>query len=81
MAYASIGLVTDTDCWKDSEHVTADLVVQRFKEFARLVVDILYQTIDRMRQHDWQPMISRRQVIKIFEMTNESLLFVFFEVG
>ncbi|GAV08844.1 hypothetical protein RvY_18477 [Ramazzottius varieornatus] len=63
MAYASIGLVTDTDCWKDSEHVTADLVVQRFKEFAKLVVDILYHTIDRMRLYDWQPMIFRRQAM------------------
>jgi purine nucleoside phosphorylase len=62
MAYASIGLVTDTDCWKDSEHVTADLVVQRFKTFRKTVVDILHRAIEKMKAHDWEPMIKRREV-------------------
>ncbi|OQV12305.1 S-methyl-5'-thioadenosine phosphorylase [Hypsibius exemplaris] len=61
LAYAAIGLVTDTDCWKDGEHVTADLVVQRFKEFATLVVEILSRSIEKMKDYDWGPMIARRE--------------------
>jgi len=63
LAYASIGLVTDTDCQHEEEIVTADLVVQRFKTFATLVVEILHRSILKMKDYNWEPMLKRRETM------------------
>ncbi|XP_055328462.1 S-methyl-5'-thioadenosine phosphorylase-like [Paramacrobiotus metropolitanus] len=64
LSYNSIALVTDMDCWKeDAVHVTADLVVQRFNQFSRILVDVLHNAILKMKEYDWEPMIRQRQLM------------------
>lgn len=63
MSYNSICLVTDTDCWKENAvHVSAELVIQRFNQFSRTVVDVIHSSILKIKDYDWEPMLRRREV-------------------
>lgn len=49
IAYVTIAMVTDYDCWKeDEEHVSVELVVQNLRKNAELAKEIIRRTIPKI---------------------------------
>lgn len=55
IAYATLAMVTDYDCWKvDEEHVTVDMVIANLQKNATLAKSIISHLIPRIpREPDW----------------------------
>jgi len=55
IAYATLAMVTDYDCWKvDEEHVTVDMVIANLQKNAAAAKSIISHVIPRIpRQPDW----------------------------
>jgi len=55
IAYATLAMVTDYDCWKvDEEHVTVDLVIANLQKNAAAAKSIIAHVIPRIpRQPEW----------------------------
>ena len=55
IAYASIAMVTDYDCWKqDEEHVTLEMIIENLHKNAELAKAIIARTIPQVPRHpDW----------------------------
>jgi 5'-methylthioadenosine phosphorylase len=55
IAYATIAMVTDYDCWKvDEDHVTVDMVIENLHKNAELAKAIIARTIPLIpRKPDW----------------------------
>ena len=55
IAYATLAMVTDYDCWKvDEEHVTVDLVIANLQKNAAAAKSIITHVIPRIpRQPEW----------------------------
>jgi 5'-methylthioadenosine phosphorylase len=55
IAYATLAMVTDYDCWKvDEEHVTVDMVIENLQKNAAVAKSIISHLIPRIpRQPDW----------------------------
>jgi len=51
--YASIGMVTDYDCWKENEEVSVEKVIKQMKENANSVASVLMDVIPRIVDADW----------------------------
>ncbi|CAG5094529.1 Oidioi.mRNA.OKI2018_I69.XSR.g13641.t1.cds [Oikopleura dioica] len=51
--YASIALVTDYDCWKESEEVSVEKVLKQMKTNARNAVKVLQKLIPLVAEKDW----------------------------
>ena len=51
--YACILLITDFDCWKEEEHVSSDLVLERMKDLGSKARRIIPRIVERIAQHDW----------------------------
>lgn len=65
MPYASIGIVTDYDCWRDhaddSEHVDVESVLKMFKSNLDKVIDLILDTIPRIQAKDWKPILEANE--------------------
>jgi 5'-methylthioadenosine phosphorylase len=55
IAYATMALVTDYDCWKsDEEHVTVELVIENLRHNATLAKQIIAQAVPRIpKRPEW----------------------------
>lgn len=51
--YASIALVTDYDCWKESEEVSVEKVLKQMKTNAANAVKVLQKLIPIVAEKDW----------------------------
>jgi 5'-methylthioadenosine phosphorylase len=55
MAYATMAMITDYDCWKvDEEHVTVDIVLEYLKRNAEMAKTIVAKTVSKIpKQANW----------------------------
>jgi 5'-methylthioadenosine phosphorylase len=55
MAYATMAMITDYDCWKtDEAHVTVDMVIANLNRNAALAKDVVKRTISQIpREPNW----------------------------
>ncbi|UWU49292.1 hypothetical protein APLC1_4132 [Limnospira platensis C1] len=52
IAYATLALVTDYDCWHpDHDHVTVDLVIDNLKHNAVNAQKVIQETVKRLSQN------------------------------
>lgn len=62
MPYASIGIVTDYDCWRDhvddEEHVDVASVLKKFKETLHKVTNLVYEVVSQLAKIDWPPILN-----------------------
>lgn len=61
LPYASLALVTDYDCWRDSvptsAHVDVESVLRMFKLNINKVIQIVLNAIPEIAKVDWQPIL------------------------
>lgn len=72
LPYASIGLVTDYDCWKDDElglQVNVELVLQCLKKSADLAKNIILEAIPRIAAKNWDPICEQYK-----DVVNKSII-------
>jgi 5'-methylthioadenosine phosphorylase len=54
IAYATLAMSTDYDCWKEDEHVTLEMIIQNLQRNADLAKQIVARTIPQIpSQPDW----------------------------
>ena len=55
IAYATLAMVTDYDCWKvDEEHVTMEMIIANLNKNAEMAKAIVKHAVARIpRQADW----------------------------
>ena len=54
IAYATLAMATDYDCWKEDEHVTLDMIIGNLRRNAELATSIVVAAIAKIpRQPDW----------------------------
>lgn len=60
LPYASIGIVTDYDCWRDhhdAEHVDVESVLKTFKASLSKVTGVLINSVASLTKVDWPPVL------------------------
>jgi len=54
LLYATVGMATDYDCWRETEeNVAADAVVKTFKENAAKVTKLFLAAVPKIAASDW----------------------------
>ncbi len=54
IAYATLAMSTDYDCWKEDEHVTLDLIIQNLHRNADMAKKIVTRAVSQIpREPDW----------------------------
>ncbi|CAD6198415.1 unnamed protein product [Caenorhabditis auriculariae] len=57
--YATMALVTDYDCWKETTHVSIDLVMETFHENVGKAKRLFIDVVARISDVDWTPEVAR----------------------
>lgn len=65
MPYASIGIVTDYDCWRDhvedGAHVDVESVLKTFKSTLHKVTNLIYEVIPKLAEKNWEPILKEHE--------------------
>lgn len=65
LPYASIGLVTDYDCWRETapgvQHVDVESVLKMFKQNINKVIQVVVESIPEIAKIDWSPILEANQ--------------------
>lgn len=64
MPYASIGIITDYDCWretKDAHHVDVESVLAMFRANLAKVTSLIVNTIPKVAAYDWKLVVEKSE--------------------
>lgn len=62
MLYASIGLVTDYDCFKESEIVSVNQVMENFNKYKLKLTELMINVITQISKEDWTKTLEELKV-------------------
>jgi len=72
LIYGSLALVTDYDCWRESEeeHVSVEVVMNRLRELGTRAKLVLVEAIKQIGSQDWTVDIEKqRSAVQVSIMT------------